>query len=257
MNLSTTEITSGAIASDNPIHQRLLFAYAEAGKMLQGDVLDVGCGEGRGVAYLMERAHSYTAIDKIQIVLDRLKEKYPQATFYQGNIPPFPIKDDATFDTVVSFQVIEHIEDDETYIKEIFRMLKPGGKAIISTPNIKMSLTRNPWHVREYTHQEFGNLFKKYFKKVEVKGVYGSERVNKYFEANKKSVEKITRWDIFNLQYKLPRTWLQVPYDILNRLNRNKLQTTNDELVKSITIDDFRLAPADDACYDLFIIAEK
>lgn len=257
MNLSTTEITSGAISSDNPIHQRLLFAYAEAGKMLQGDVLDVGCGEGRGVHFLMERAQSYTAIDKIQIVLDRLKEQYPQAHFYQGNIPPFPIQESGKFDTVVSFQVIEHIEDDETYVKEIYRMLKPGGKALISTPNIKMSLTRNPWHVREYTYQEFGNLFKKYFNKVEVKGVYGSNRVNQYFEANKKSVEKITRWDIFNLQYRLPRTWLQIPYDILNRLNRNKLQTTNDELVKSIAIDDFSLAEANDACYDLFIIAEK
>ena len=92
---------------------------------------------------------------------------------------------------------------------------------------------------------------------MEVKGVYGSDKVNQYFEQNKKSVEKITRWDIFNLQYKLPRTWLQIPYDILNRMNRNKLQTTNDELVKSITIDDFELRTANDECYDLFIIAEK
>lgn len=257
MNLSTTEITSGAIASDNPIHQRLLFAYAEAGKMVKGNLLDIGCGEGRGIDYLMKNASSYSAIDKIQIVLDRLKQKYPQSTFYQGNIPPFPIKEDGQFDTVVSFQVIEHIEEDEAYVKEIVRMLKPGGKAIISTPNIKMSLTRNPWHIREYTVQEFKNLFAKHFSKVEVKGVYGSDKVNQYFEQNKKSVEKITRWDIFNLQYKLPRTWLQVPYDILNRMNRNKLQTTNDELVKSITIDDFELRDADDACYDLFIIAEK
>ena len=257
MNLSTTEITSGAISSDNPIHQRLLFAYAEAGKMVRGNLLDVGCGEGRGIDYLMKNTTNYTAIDKIQLVLDTLKLKYPSAHFYQGNIPPFPIQENEQFDTVVSFQVIEHIEDDEAYVQEIKRMLKPGGKAIISTPNLKMSLTRNPWHIREYTVEEFRNLFQKYFSKVEVKGVYGSEKVNAYFEQNKKSVQKITRWDIFNLQYNLPRTWLQIPYDILNRMNRNKLQTTNDELVKSITINDFELRTAKDDCYDLFIIAEK
>lgn len=257
MSLSTTEITSGEIASDNPIHQRLLFAYAEAGKMISGNVLDIGCGEGRGLEYLLKNVSHYTAIDKIQLVLDALKAKYPQHNFIQGNIPPFPIQADGQFDFVVSFQVIEHIEDHEGYIREIVRMLKPGGKAIISTPNIDMSLTRNPWHVREYKVEEMRNLFKKYFSKVELKGVYGAKNVNDYFEQNKKSVEKITRWDIFNLQYNLPRTWLQIPYDILNRMNRNKLSTTNDELVKSITINDFRLENADEKCYDLFLIAEK
>ena len=45
----TTEITSDSIPSDNPIHQRLLKAYVVAQDFVQGNVLEVGCGEGRGI----------------------------------------------------------------------------------------------------------------------------------------------------------------------------------------------------------------
>ncbi|GIS31642.1 MAG: hypothetical protein Ct9H90mP3_4380 [Flammeovirgaceae bacterium] len=41
-----------------------------------------------------------------------------------------------------SFQVIEHIKNDKLFIKEIHRILKPGGKALISNPNISMTLTK-------------------------------------------------------------------------------------------------------------------
>src|ERR1041384_5570387 len=49
----TTEITSEQITSDNPIHQRLYKAYVVAKDYVKGDVLEVGCGEGRGVDILM------------------------------------------------------------------------------------------------------------------------------------------------------------------------------------------------------------
>ena len=45
----TTEITSAEIASDNPVHQRLLFPYVEAAKLVKGNVLEIGCGWGRGL----------------------------------------------------------------------------------------------------------------------------------------------------------------------------------------------------------------
>ena len=56
-------------------------------------------------------------------------------------------------------------------------------------------------------------------------------KVQKYYQKNKESVKKITRFDIFNLQYILPRWMLQIPYDILNRLNRKKLKSDNEEVV--------------------------
>ncbi|MEZ5008207.1 MAG: class I SAM-dependent methyltransferase [Chitinophagales bacterium] len=255
--IHTTEIASSTIASDNPIHQRLLFAYVEAAKHVSGNLLDIGCGEGRGLDYLRDNVDSYTGIDKNPIVLDALKKQYPNDTFLQMNIPPFAGLEDNTFDTAVSFQVVEHIEDDVKYIKEIHRVLKPGGIAILSTPNIKMSLTRNPWHVREYTCKEFENLLSKQFSSVECLGVYGDDAVMQYFEENKRGVEKFTRFDIFNLQYKLPRKWLEVPYNIANRMNRKKIMDSNDSLVNGINIDSFTLDKADDTCFDLFYIARK
>ena len=255
--IHTTEITSKEIASDKPIHERLLFAYVEASKLVHGDLLDIGCGEGRGLHYLREKVKSYTGIDKNPMVLEALQGQYINDTFLNMNIPPFEGLRDKNFDTAVSFQVIEHIEEDEKYVSEIYRVLKDGGRAILSTPNIKMSLTRNPWHVREYTHGEFKQLLLKYFSEVECLGVYGNEKVMEYFEKNKKGVKRFTRFDIFNLQYKLPRKWLEIPYNIANRMNRNKLMDSNDSLVNEISVDSFHLAPADDQCFDLFYIAKK
>ena len=50
-------------------------------------------------------------------------------------------------------------------------MLRKGGVFIVSTPNAPMSLTRNPWHVREYTAQELKALLSAEFSKVEMMGV--------------------------------------------------------------------------------------
>ena len=68
---------------------------------------------------------------------------FPQLDFPENSV-----------DFIVTFQVIEHIQDDEEFIKEIYRVLKAGGKLILTTPNRLMSLSRNPWHVREYSPEE-------------------------------------------------------------------------------------------------------
>ncbi|MCB0503960.1 MAG: class I SAM-dependent methyltransferase, partial [Cyclobacteriaceae bacterium] len=124
MSVYTTEIASDQLISDNPIHQRLLKAYYVAEQYVKGDLLEVGCGEGRGVELLAPKASSYTAVDKIEEVIEKLEGNYPEGKFVQANIPPLPF-DDGSFDTVVSFQVIEHIKDDTTFLKEIHRVLKP------------------------------------------------------------------------------------------------------------------------------------
>jgi 2-polyprenyl-3-methyl-5-hydroxy-6-metoxy-1,4-benzoquinol methylase len=254
---STTEITSNQIVSDNPVHQRLFFAYVEAGKHLSGKVLEVGCGVGRGLDILIENCTEFTAIDKNEQLIQFLQTKYPQQHFITQNIPPFKDLPSNTYDFVVSFQVIEHIQDDNAYLQEIHRVLKPGGKAMITTPNIKLSLTRNPWHVREYTAEQLEKLFRKYFQQVDTKGVAGNEKVMDYYEQNKKAVRKITHWDIFNLQYLLPRQILRIPYDILNRMNRKNLHKQNNTLVSDIEFEDYFLSDKPAESLDLFYIATK
>lgn len=255
--ISTTEITSDSIASDNPIHQRLLFPYYKVLDYIGGDLIEIGCGEGRGMELLLTKCKTYTAIDKNEEVISRLKQSHKNLTLIASSVPPFPRTESNHFDSLVTFQVIEHIEDDEMFMDEIHRVLKPGGTAVITTPNIKMSLTRNPWHVREYTKEELLALAGRKFQNMQLLGVYGDEQVNEYYRRNKESVRKITRFDIFNLQYRLPRTLLQTPYEILNRMNRNKLKESNDSLVMDISTESFELRAADDTCFDFFLVLKK
>lgn len=253
----TTEITSERILSDNPIHQRLFKAYVAAEEYVQGDVLEVGCGEGRGVELLIKKATSFTAVDKIDEALQKLRAQYPSGNFIRMDLPPLHGLADNSFDCVVSFQVIEHIQNDSFYLKEIQRVLKPGGIALISTPNRKMSLSRNPWHIREYLSGELASLASEIFRSVEMKGITGNEKVMAYHDQNRKSVQRIMRWDIFNLQYRLPAWMLRLPYEFLNRLNRNKLQQGDDALVSSIHHEDYRVTEDADNALDLFLIVRK
>ena len=257
MAIYTTEIASDKIKSDNPIHQRLLKPYLLVAERDMKDVLEIGCGEGRGTELILGKARNYTAVDKIGEILDTLAQKFPEGKFRQMNIPPLKGLADRSFDVVISFQVIEHIRNDALFLEEIARVLKPGGRAYITTPNRKMTLTRNPWHIREYLPDELSDLAAKYFDEVDMKGIGGNEKVLQYYEENRKSVQRITRFDIFNLQYRLPASLLRIPYDLLNRFNRNKLKDADNELVMSITADDYLLLKDPAEALDLFLTVRK
>ncbi|MDX2195743.1 MAG: methyltransferase domain-containing protein [Cytophagales bacterium] len=257
MSQITTEITSSSIASDNPIHQRLLFAYQAATSYLHGSVLEAGCGEGRGISTIMPHIAHYTALDKNAVLLQYLQSQYPDYKFIHTTFPPFHSIESNMFDCVVAFQVIEHIADDNMFVKEIHRVLKPGGNLIISTPNRAMSLTRNPWHEREYTGKQLFNLISKYFNNISQYSVTGNEKVWKYYEINKKAVQKITRWDILNAQWWLPAWLLRTPYDYLNRKNRDNMMQANHTIVHDISTHDYYLSPNPDEGFDLFCAATK
>jgi 2-polyprenyl-3-methyl-5-hydroxy-6-metoxy-1,4-benzoquinol methylase len=253
----TTEITSEQIPSDNPIHQRLFKAYVIAENYVHGDVLEVGCGEGRGIDILLPKAKSFTAVDKIEPVIQELRKKYPTGIFKSMNIPPLNGLADNSYDVVVSFQVIEHIQNDRLFLQEIHRVLKPGGLALITTPNRKMSLSRNPWHIREYLPEELQALSERIFAETTMNGITGNAKVMAYYEQNKRSVEKLTRYDIFNLQYRLPAALLRIPYELLNRYNRNKLQSADQSLVLDIHHNDYMSVEDPSDALDLLLIARK
>lgn len=253
----STEITSETLPSDNPIHQRLFKAYVAALEYIRGEVLEIGCGEGRGVETLLTGAERFTAVDKIEAALAELRTKFPQARFIAMNLPPLHGLPNCAYDVVVSFQVIEHIKDDQLFLREIYRVLKPGGVALVTTPNRKMSLTRNPWHVREYLAHELKTLALTVFQQVELKGIAGNEKVMAYYEQNRQAVQRLARWDIFNLQYKLPAWMLRIPYEWLNRLNRNNLQQADSRLVTSITHQDYVITDKPEDALDLFLVVQK
>lgn len=239
--------------SDNFVFQRSLLAYHEAAGRVSGRVLEIGTGAGYGVEVIAPHAEHFTTLDKHRTE----GIEWPvNVDFCEAKVPPLPFAD-GSFDCVISFQVIEHIRRDRDFVREVARVLKPGGCLIISTPNRPMSLTRNPWHVREYNGEEFSALLGEAFATVEAYGVEGNERVMAYYEKNREGVKRITRFDLLNLQWRLPRQLLQLPYDLLNRLNRRRLLKENDTLTRSIRMEDYRLVPLHERCFDLFFVACK
>ena len=240
-------------ASDNFVYQRSRLAYVEAAKLVSGRVLEIGTGTGYGVDIIAPNASEFVTLDKYRS--ERVDSLPANVRFVESTVPPLPFEDE-TFDYVVSFQVIEHIKHDKRLVSEVMRVLRPGGKFIVSTPNKPMSLTRNPWHVREYTAEELSQLLSD-FSSVEQLGVAGNERVWEYYRHNAESVRRIVRFDVLRMQWWLPRWVLQIPYDILNRMNRRKLHGQNRELTESIQMSDYRLQSVDASCFDLFYIATK
>ena len=255
--MQTAERSSHLDPSENVIFQRHMIAYKEAAKIVNGTVLEIGCGEGYGISELAKFSNKYIGVDKFDtFISDDLRNNY-DIVFHKMEIPPLKNIEENSVDFVVTFQVIEHIQDDNYFLKEIFRVLKPGGKLLLTTPNKLMSLSRNPWHIREYSPKEMKDILKKYFTKSQVNGVYGNDLIMKYYQKNKESVKKITRFDIFNLQYILPRWMLQIPYDILNRLNRKKLKYDNEEVVGAVKVNDYSILESTENCLDYFCIATK
>ncbi|MEC7863674.1 MAG: methyltransferase domain-containing protein [Bacteroidota bacterium] len=255
--LQTAERSTRLDPSENVVFQRHLIAYKEAAKIIRGTVLEIGSGEGYGIMELASIADKFIAVDKYAPDIPQDFKGKNNITFIQSEVPPLQKIDNESVDFVVTFQVIEHIQNDDFFLREIERVLKPAGKLIMTTPNLLMSLTRSPWHTREYTPKQMSDIMKSVFLNVELKGVFGNEKVMEYYQKNKESVARITRWDILNMQYWLPRWMLQIPYDILNRFNRHNLQDNNAEIVNSVEYTDYFVETSNDKCLDHFVIATK
>ena len=251
--IQTAERVCHKELSNNFVFQRSLLAYVEAANIVSGTVLEIGTGSGYGVEIIASNTDKFITIDKYETnILSN-----DNVEFIKMNVPPLIDIPDSSFDFVITFQVIEHIKKDEEFVKEIYRVLKNKGKLIVTTPNKKMSITRNPWHIREYKKQELKDLMLNYFSNVDARGVHGNEKVMKYYEKNKENVNKIMRFDIFNLQYRLPRKSLQWIYDYMNDRNRSKMHKQDNDLSASITVDDFYTQEVNDDSLDLFYIAQK
>lgn len=98
-----------------------------------GNLLDVGCGSGWSSYLLSQEGYQVVGID-----LNAAAFECPTATnltLVEGSAVNLPFED-ASFDVVATHQAIEHIPDPEQAIKEMIRVLKPGGMLCIVAPNL-------------------------------------------------------------------------------------------------------------------------
>lgn len=75
----------------------------------------------------------------------------------------------STFDCVVAVEVLEHVERDREFVAEVYRVLKPGGVFIMTTPNGDAVVNTNPDHKRHYRRQELADLLNLQFPDVDVR----------------------------------------------------------------------------------------
>ena len=138
--LQTAERVSHADQSDNYVFQRSLLAYHRASELVSGSVLEIGTGIGYGIDVIAPSATRFMTIDKFETNIDT--SEIDNVEFHQMTVPPidFPAN---SFDCVISFQVIEHIKDDVDFVAEVYRVLKPNGVFIVSTPNAPTTGSKN------------------------------------------------------------------------------------------------------------------
>ena len=113
--MQTAERSSHLDPSENVIFQRHMIAYKEAAKIVNGTVLEIGCGEGYGISELAKFSNKYIGVDKFDtFISDDLRNNY-DIVFHKMEIPPLKNIEENSVDFVVTFQVIEHIQDDNYY----------------------------------------------------------------------------------------------------------------------------------------------
>jgi SAM-dependent methyltransferase len=149
-------------------HRYVFAARWAAGKR----VLDVACGEGYGSAVLARNATRVTGVDLSEGAIAHARSAYadrPNLDFVAASCTALPLPA-ATFDTVVSFETLEHIEAQEAFLDQVARVLAPGGVLVLSCPNkVEYSDKRdykNEFHVKELYREELARLVARHFPEV-------------------------------------------------------------------------------------------
>ncbi len=142
--------------------------YEFTRKFAKGRVLDIACGSGYGSEILLRNNHEIEELVGIDISgesINYAKEHYSfaETSYYIDDaLNPDLYKKYGTFDTIVSFETIEHFEGDEIFVNNLYNLLKPDGTLIISTPfgRGKNEPCSCPFHVYQYTEEEFIDVLK-------------------------------------------------------------------------------------------------
>ncbi|MEK7404282.1 MAG: class I SAM-dependent methyltransferase [Acidobacteriota bacterium] len=128
-------------------------------------VIDIGCSSGFLLKSLRKRfpGHCLLGADCVPGPLERLAAAMPDLPLMQFDLPSCPLPD-GCFDAVVLLNVLEHVEDDLAAVRQVYRILKPGGVAVVEVPagpHLYDVYDRQLLHYRRYRMGDLTALFQR------------------------------------------------------------------------------------------------
>ncbi len=211
-------------------------------------MLDLGCGSGYGTASLARSRPCVVGLDRIRP--DR-ESRAGGGHFVRARLEGIPFAK-RSFGLIVSFQLIEHLEDPTEYLSAIAGLLAPDGVAMITTPNCLMSDHVNPFHVHEYQAEELATCLQRRFRSVELRGIGASPPVRRYLDQRSQRIRRIMRLDPLRLRDRLPRPLVEWLFARFALLVRRRTQTSDG--TPDVSWRDFPAGPADARCLDLLAV---
>ena len=163
--------------SDAPIAYEHVHRYLWAAELVRGRrVLDLGSGEGFGSALLARSASRVQGVDIDPLAVEHARASYADSnlSFEVADARRLDVFEEASFEAVVCFEVIEHLREQEVLLDGVARVLTPDGLLIVSTPD-REAYNRttgepNDFHERELSEREFRDLLSVRFPHV---GLWG------------------------------------------------------------------------------------
>jgi SAM-dependent methyltransferase len=170
---------------------------------------------------------------------------------YDGVRIPYP---DGSFDAALSFQVIEHVEDDSHYVAEIRRVLASSGVLYLTTPNrlLRVAAGKKPWnqyHLREYTAPDLEAVLRPAFAEVQIRGVRATDEVEQIEHERLREIRKMVAFDPLNLRSRIPEPVKQWLGRLVERRKRGKDAAASrsgaSDSFDQFGVDDYRASEGD------------
>lgn len=235
MKLVTGERVVTSEGGFNPTYQRHVATYRLCAPLLpQGRVLDLGCGVGHSFEELAPR-------ETVGVDLDPGALEGQARETHVADMRALPFAG-ATFASVLSVQSIEHVPDPENVLREVVRVLAPGGTAVFVTPN-RLEFARadeiiDPYHHVEFDPRELHALCAPCFASVEILGLFGSPRWRALVDEELAQLDRLLRLDPLRARRLVPRRGRQLLYDYM--LTRNRRRAADPRALE-IAPEDFEL----------------
>ena len=182
-----------------------------------GRVLDVGCGVGFGASRLLSDQRMVVGVDYDVPAAVQAGRRWAgqglRVAAMDGSGLGFPA---AAFDAVCSSHIVEHFVDPASHARELARVLRDDGTAVVLTPNAPMDF-ENPFHVSLFEPASLAALLGRFFDDVSVLGHEGSVRAKADFADRRASAAKLLELDVFDLRHRVPRSWYVAAYSVATR----------------------------------------